>query len=354
MERFVRRAETPAEEIARHLRVVASPGADMFLDELAGFPEPPDWAAPLRPTFQPWAHGGHRLRVLLLCAGIDGPGHALAGLGVSFEAEIWDVDPSLQPGLLKLHRSKKDLHLGPVAGDILRAHESSFGAANVLIAGPPCPPWSGLGSGESFDDPRAQVFFKVIDIIVHQASRHRSSEARTGLWMILLENVEGMLKTKKADRDAGNPCPLERVKALLQSRLPEHWEFTVIRMETSQAGLPQKRGRVYLRGVDLRAVRMQRHAIHASLAPARIPHPGLSSMLRKDLPNTDKMRAGQGNKYMANLALYKINHAQEMQDTAHENMVAVVDLTRDATRAFGEVGRFDDRCPCLTASNHAL
>jgi site-specific DNA-cytosine methylase len=37
--------------------------------------------------------------------------------------------------------------------------------AHVIVAGPPCPPWSPLGSGVSFNDPRADVFNAVIEII---------------------------------------------------------------------------------------------------------------------------------------------------------------------------------------------
>ena len=57
---------------------------------------------------------------------------------------------------------------------------------------------------------------------------------------------------------------------------------------------------------------------------------------------------------MQNLASDKVFHAAEMRDSSLQGTFAVVDLTRDPGCEFGEVGRVDNRSPCLTASNHAL
>ena len=369
MDRFVLRFASPEQEAQRLMRLVASPGPDMFLDDIhrssEGFANPLDWAQSARVALGPWACSGKPLRVLLLCAGIDAPGHALQQMGIPVEAEIWDTDSALRPGLLKLHRSSEGLHVGPVSGDILRRSPASFGSANILVAGPPCPPWSSMGVRQSFDDERAEVFVKVLDVIVNQAERGFSSlsapaeadNASNIFFVFLLENVEGMLKRSREDRAMGRPCPMEQVQEILKERLPPWWVIDILRVETSSAGLPQKRGRVYLRGLDRRHLfdeSVRSSDIQAMLAPKLLPHSGLSSLLRLDLPSTDKAKAGRGNKYMANLALYKMSHVRDMQDATKAGMVAVVDLSRDITCRYGANARFDDKSVCLTASNTAL
>ena len=349
----MRRHSSPASEARRRLAHVADPGENVFLDDLVGFPSPPDWGGTARAFFHPWAQTQKPLKVMLLCAGIDAPGHALAAMGVPYQAEAWDVDDTLRPGLRKLHRSSEGLHLGRMSGDILQPPLSRFGAAHFLVAGPPCPPWSSLGVRRSFDDPRAAVFRKVLDIIVDQVRRRRSSEDPTdAFFMFLLENVVGMLKRSKEDREAGRPCPMEQVVDILREQLPAWWDLTVLRSETSESGLPHKRERVYLRGVNRLALSLQQSI--ATIAPASLPHHGLSSLVRTDLPNTDKDKAGRGNKHMQNLAAYKIRHAADLQDPAKLGMIAVVDLSRDISLTWGDASRFDDRCVCLTASNTSL
>ena len=167
-------------------------------------------------------------------------------MGVPCVAEVWDTDIALKPVLRKLHRSCGEIHVDPVVGGILCPSCRDFGSADVLVAGPPCPPWSTMGVGNSFDDPRAEVFFKVLDIIVDQARRPRTEERSSAFFMFLIENVEGMLKRSKADRQAGRACPMERVRHYLGGRLPVSWVLLPRRCETSAAGLPHKRGRVYL------------------------------------------------------------------------------------------------------------
>lgn len=354
MDRFVRRQETPEQRERRLLRMAAAPGPEMHLEDLSGFRRPPDWAANIRDSLCSWTESGKDLSALLVCAGADAPSYALQDMAIPNTAEVWDIDPSLKPGLLKLHCSSKKLRLGPVMGDILRYPCSYFGSANVLVAGPPCPPWSTMGAGKSFDDPRAKVFDKVLEIVEDQAWRDRSSDdASDAFFMFLLENVEGMLKRSRVDREADRPCPAVRVLHRLEASLPSAWDLALLRVDTSHHGLPQKRGRVYLRGVH-RGFLVQQGDLQNAFAPARQIHSGLSSIIRSDLPNTNKTRAGRGNKYMENLRRYKVHHAAAMQSPLSEGMVAVVDLSRDRSCEYGEIARFDDRCVCLTASNDAL
>eukprot|EP00435_Cladocopium_sp_Y103_P006855 s3540_g2.t1 len=55
-------------------------------------------------------------------------------------------------------------------------------------AGPPCPPWSSAGSRKGTKDPRAEVFWRVIDLIAELVRRPGDDSLRC----FVLENVEGI------------------------------------------------------------------------------------------------------------------------------------------------------------------
>ena len=80
----------------------------------------------------------------------------------------------------------------------------------------------------------------------------------------------------------------------------------------------------------------------------------LGAVLRMDLPHTNKVSAGKGNKYMDNLAKYKKKFRGPTRDLEAFGTFAIVDLTRDLDREYGATGRCDNRAPCLTASNTRL
>jgi len=82
------------------------------------------------------------------------------------------------------------LHLGEADGDLLKAPlESLDKRADFLVAGPPCPPWSGCGSHTGLKDARAQVFLRVLEWVFYFAKCG-------GLLGCILENVVG-IKTEK-------------------------------------------------------------------------------------------------------------------------------------------------------------
>ena len=240
-------------------------------------------------------------KILLPCCGVDAPGHALKNLGLRYQAYAWDIDASLRTALTRTHRSCVDLRLGPMSGDLLRLRCADVPDANLLAAGPPCPPWSSLGSGDSWDDPRALVFHKVCDMVVDQAARQRPAGWQHAFWGFVLENVQGMMHVTAADRDAGNKSPMGQIVAMLQARLGDQWLLEVTAMESHEGGLPQKRTRPYIRGTrkDLLAV---------SPLPPSLLRGGcdLGSFLNPVLPRTNKVLAGSGNKYMANLRKFKV------------------------------------------------
>ena len=353
MDRFVRRRVDDGTQTGTFRHFVAAPGPNALLEDLPGFPMPPDWAEPYRHMIAAWRDAGIKAKILLPCAGIDGPGHALKNLGIPFHAYAWDTNLSVGPVLRRVHRSGVDARVGPVAGDVLRLPLASVPTANLLVAGPPCPPWSSLGVGDSFDDPRALVFWKVCDMIVDQATRERPSGWQHAFWAFILENVEGMLNVSAADRAEGNETsPMDEIVSTLQARLGEKWRLEVEVVHTSDGGLPQKRSRPYLRGVRKDLVDL---SPLPSLPPSLLRGGyDLGALLRMDLPPTSKVSAGKGNKYMTNLAKYKIKMSGAMRDLEAFGTFAVVDLSRDLDREYGAASRCDNRAPCLTASNSKL
>ena len=97
-----------------------------------------------------------------LCAGIGGTslGALLAG-----HQPIAAMDRSkLACELLRRNGHTKVIQ-GDVEclGDILRFHQALEGKRAGLLAGFPCQPFSRLGSNRCFQDPRAKVFFRIID-----------------------------------------------------------------------------------------------------------------------------------------------------------------------------------------------
>jgi len=54
------------------------------------------------------------------------------------------------------------LHLGKKLGDLLRVPISQLQLpVDILMAGPPCPPWAGNGNKLCLDDSRAAVFVRL-------------------------------------------------------------------------------------------------------------------------------------------------------------------------------------------------
>ena len=137
-----------------------------------------------------------RLKVLELCSGLGTASLAAALLLGPEHVEVvgqWDTDADLRPLLAELHgqASADRQHLGMPRGNILDRPVSAFPDAHLLVAGPPCPPWSGKGRRASFEDPRAAVFWRVVDIAIEKANR-------PGLLMFVLENVHSITHTPAA------------------------------------------------------------------------------------------------------------------------------------------------------------
>ena len=113
------------------------------------------------------------LKVLELCGGVGTAHVALQELlkdVASFSiVDHFDIDEALEPLLIASGLSSQNMHLGRHEGDILKQSPQDFPLHHLLVAGPPCPPWSSIGCRSSWADARSKPFYKVIDIISYHA-----------------------------------------------------------------------------------------------------------------------------------------------------------------------------------------
>ena len=63
-------------------------------------------------------------------------------------SHAYDIDTDLIPALLAVHGREvaAKFCIGPVVGDLLRLDVSSLEDVDMVISGPPCPPWSAIRS----------------------------------------------------------------------------------------------------------------------------------------------------------------------------------------------------------------
>eukprot|EP00959_Pyramimonas_sp_CCMP1952_P095847 2004242-Pyramimonas_sp.AAC.1 len=72
-------------------------------------------------------------------------------MGAKPYAISYDVDPSLKSIVESVHSTGRGgvCNVGPVAGDITGIIARSIPDVDLIVAGPPCPPWSRTGAGQS-------------------------------------------------------------------------------------------------------------------------------------------------------------------------------------------------------------
>ena len=138
------------------------------------------------------------LQVLELCGGV-GTGHIalhklLKDVAAFNVVGHYDIDEALQPLLTASGLPLQNIHLGRKKGDILKQSPQDFPLHHLLVAGPPCPPWSSIGSRSSWEDTRSQAFDKVMEIIAYHAEHGN-------LLLFVLENVVGMSWSTKGSTE---------------------------------------------------------------------------------------------------------------------------------------------------------
>lgn len=281
-----------------------------------------------------------KLKIVELCGGLGTAFIALALLlpaGCLESAGHWDTDSDLARYLGVIHRNTSKLHLGGIAGDLMAWTVTNVALAHIIVAGPPCPPWSCLGRRRSFEDVRAGVFWQVIEIILYQANH-------AFLGLFVLENVEAI-----GYHSAGaTKTPLEVILEDIREGLPDNWKVAVEYMNTLRFGLPQSRRRVYIIGH-----RTDLFGTEDMSSPSPFHHTvPLSSLLDTDVlydpvPNTAKQAA--------NMADWRAWFAPQIQDPAMIDSVAVFDISRTPSDRTSWAARGSiDQVECLTAAGPNL
>ena len=198
-------------------------------------PQPNRWEE-LLPAVPPL---GRKLRVALPCIGIDGCGTALRVLRVPHVANnVRDLESRYSQYLeshLDMDGSCKP-RLGP-SGDLLKHDLQDLERpVDVLIAGPPCPPWAGQGKKQGTADDRSWVYVQVLRFVVALIKCN-------DLLGVLLENVKGILQAVTPQLGSF----MDKVVTVLEAEAPEfHWRVQVL--QAADYRLAQQRTRVFLCG----------------------------------------------------------------------------------------------------------
>ena len=164
------------------------------------WPEPPDWVKHIfevqeampefaLPEFQ------RPVRIMTPCAGTEAPCRALDEMGIEHvSAGAYDKDEKNTREILEHYHGTEgaqNLHAGKYVGNVDEVSVASLRDADLLVAGPPCPPWSSIGQGHSFDDTRSNTFLAVLRWVGELAKRGC-------LWAAILENVVGLTMVPEA------------------------------------------------------------------------------------------------------------------------------------------------------------
>ena len=151
----------------------AHPREDEFARDAAMTPPLPSWAE----YFTALPPLGRRITVACPCVGIHGCGQSLLSMGLGADTfNCYDLQPAYYN---YLHRHLRELgqgvdsiaaelHLGKEAGDLLRvAIPALTKPIDFVVSGPPCPPWSAIGTRRSLGDRRGKVFVRVLQWCVY-------------------------------------------------------------------------------------------------------------------------------------------------------------------------------------------
>ena len=282
--------------------------------EVDAMPDAPDFGA----FFPPLAQLGRRLRCAAPCTGIHGCGEAFRHMKVGVDTcHIFDLEPGyaryLRQTLLDSGMAVQDivLNLGKKVGNLLNMPLSALRPPlDLLVAGPPCPPWSGQGLRGAMSDVRAAVFLKVLEWVV-------CCIKCCGLIACVLENVVGI--TWEAD---GKPPVIWWWLDVLGRVCPE-FTWAIRKVELVKYMSPQTRVRIFLVGF-----RSQVGALPDVLPP--FGPASLRSILGKFPPTRSQLCSNQA----VNLGAYE-QKIKEMFQQGKLKLEDVVVISVD--RATGKV-----------------
>ena len=249
------------------------------------------------------------------CCGLNGPGRALLALGILWTSTgDYDINIALHTVMEQL--SPGHAFCGKHAGDLTKVPLESLDLeTELLIAGPPCPPFSTIGKGLGELDPRSHIFLTVMQWIIYLATKGQ-------LCMFILENVVGIAK-----RQLGAPPFLAWVEAELQSALPAGWLVVVKRANALNASLPQNRERVFITGYTPRmiATEFQKRIVQQPLPS--LPPVDITIIVEKTACPSDWNCATLKQKMNVTVQQEKFEEARSLDHSLSE--IAVTDCSRD-------------------------
>ena len=170
-----------------------------------------------------------------------------------------------------LNPDDSEFHLGS-GGNVTAVWFKDVTPTNVLVVGPPCPPWAGQGNAKSSEDPRAQVFETMMAWAVHMIQSKVCA-------IVVFENVVGIKRQLGGREPYIDVC----IEALRDKCPGFHWDYITLGLVSY--GVPHIRDRVFLRGMDKE---------FASAIPSPVPPPNslpkldLRAWLDPSLPHTDR------------------------------------------------------------------
>ena len=283
------------------------------------------------------------LSVLELCAGASTASIALRlllGDGQMRLAGAWDIAEGLQPIFDIVHGPSEHVHLGPHRGNIMTQPLDSFPSANLVVAGPPCPPFSACGNRKALSDPRARPFERCVDIIAELDNRKRTRPSDPELMFFVLENVVGI-----CHKAAGaTTSPLDTILDILSQRMGPEWSVQTIRVNTKDYGLPQNRERMYIIG---RRANFYTEG-HPSMPPRFMFTLSPKDFLERGHPTCVRRTELQ----QQCLDGWREVLRDRMVNPAMRGSVAFLEVGRDPTdrTSWGSKAIKENRCFCLRAS----
>ena len=295
-----------------------------------------------RGAFPEGTEWSRQLRVCSPCVGLDAPRRAGLEIGVTWiGTDVCDLRRDVRVALERLPGTDGNMMLGEIAGDVSLRDTSSMQDAEALVSGPPCPPYSSIGSLGLGQDARSCI----LDIV----GRWALVLAQRGcLLFFVLENVEGLFK-----RQAGQEASYGTLLVdWMSTSLPKGWKVKVMRANTRDCGVPQCRPRVFIIGVSPAMLRtpLQKRLWDRPLRQCR------PVSLREVLAPCDKPED-----YESLTLNQKLNVAARLDEweairktrTPHGEL-GVVDIARDASKVGFDSAFGFDECHTFRTNNSHL
>ena len=275
------------------------------------------------------------LRVALPCGGIDAFGHFCNQLGIDWcPSYYYDVAAFLEPYMKSMYGPwASHFGIGPCSGDVTVVDFTQWEDIDVLVAGPPCPPWSSIGMRYGADDKRAQVFTTVSNMV--------KCHGRRALKIFIIEMV-----CAQDNNTSGSNRGSSFYKDWLTDLAMCMPDFCISshRLNSADFMVPQHRLRLYTVGVRKSCSATTSFPVVLPLPRQppklqwrKILHPALSHDREHALTKQQQL----------NLFVHK--HIA-MQRGAWENPICI-SVDRDPLKGFGSFTRYDGLAMTLRCSN---